>query len=42
MILAETNLKHRIEKLVLPLRDAFAVSGRSGLRCWRRSRCRSR
>ncbi|CAN5883207.1 hypothetical protein BH23ACT12_BH23ACT12_06740 [soil metagenome] len=25
MILAETNLKHRIEKLVLPLRDAFAA-----------------
>ena len=25
MILAETHLKHRIEKLVLPLRDAFAA-----------------
>jgi monovalent cation:H+ antiporter-2, CPA2 family len=25
MILAETTLKHRIEKLVLPLRDAFAA-----------------
>jgi CPA2 family monovalent cation:H+ antiporter-2 len=25
MILAETSLKHRIEKLVLPLRDAFAA-----------------
>jgi CPA2 family monovalent cation:H+ antiporter-2 len=25
MILAETNLKHRVEKLVLPLRDAFAA-----------------
>ncbi|HEU4868164.1 MAG TPA: cation:proton antiporter [Actinomycetota bacterium] len=25
MILAETNVKHRVEKLVLPLRDAFAA-----------------